>query len=214
MGRLRKTRLTMSVKEKPILFSTPMVQAIMDGRKTQTRRIVKDCTARILTLKGDVATGESGRERKCPYGKVGDVLWVRETVCNAGTKEKPYYLYKANGCEPRDTSKKWKPSIHMPKEAARIWLEITYIRVQRLKDISEEDAIAEGIEKHETFGYSCYKCLKEGHILPDICNDGFYENPKDSFLSLWQSINGIDSWNKNPWVWVVEFKRIEKNLAY
>jgi len=137
------------MKQTPILFNTQMVQAILEGRKTHTRRLVKDCSAKHLSMRQKKAIGESGRNYICPYGQVGDVLWVRETYLNFNSKnEKPNYVYKAD--HPNfhvnfASGERWKPSIHMPKAACRIWLKITNVRVERLKDISEADAIKEGI---------------------------------------------------------------------
>jgi hypothetical protein len=195
--------------EKPILFSTPMVQAIMEGRKTQTRRIVKDSMLQenngkydeeflLLTVK------------KCPYGEVGDVLWVRETFNSdygfkdmEGNVVPPGILYKAK-VSSLPNGLKWKPSIFMPKSIARIWLQITSIKVERLKDISEEDAKAEGVEKIADYGTTGYKLYTEPEAsYSDI-------DAKHSFESLWESINGRESWDSNPWVWVIEFKQITK----
>jgi hypothetical protein len=184
------------VKEIPIIFSTPMVRAITEGRKTQTRRIVKYPPSGSE----DEQWLEILSSGKCPYGSTGDLLWVRETVCNAGTKDKPYYLYKANGCEPRDQTKKWSPSIHMPKAAARIWLEVKHITVQLLHDITEEDALDEGIrqftkdEKLSKFG------------LPDWNWQDMPKTAIDAIRILWIKINGEENWTKNPWVWAIEFK--------
>lgn len=228
LGRLRKTQNIMSKKETPILFSTPMVQAILEGRKTMTRRIVNPQPEKmnglntftpidefLSDLKVQAKSGLKEIHTKgagngysfplCPYGKVGDVLWVRETFLKNGdfmTRGNVAYWYKASiELIPFKTfGWKWKPSIHMPKSAARVWLEITNIRVERLQDISEEDAIAEGINGAEgRMGYVDY--LKNGQAT---------FHPITSFQTLWQSINGEQSWNDNPWVWVLEFKQIEK----
>lgn len=165
---------------RPILFSGPMVRAVMEGRKTQTRRKMKtppDCFENPLSVLF-----------ACPYGQVGDRLWVRESfaVC-----EDNNIFYKADGKpDPWDgwDGVKWKPSIHMPRQASRITLEITGIRVERLNDISEADAIAEG-------------CQCAG-VPASLTNRG-------AFAKLWESINGFDSWSVNPWVWVVEFKVVK-----
>lgn len=231
------------MKQHPILFSTPMVQALLEGNKTMTRRIVKpqpdddglwDDTnfPRSLqsTMKGWNGSTESGqsREWKCPYGQIGDILWVREkfrkyhvTYPDSDKLDTSWsvvdYATGPNDMIPmqdgdgfsvfnKDGSERcipWKPGIHMLKEDCRIFLEITGIRVDRLQDITETDAIAEGIEKGMTSnwldGWRHY--LKEDHFGP---------SPVHSFQTLWQSINGLESWDENPWVWVVEFKRIEK----
>jgi hypothetical protein len=188
------------MKERPILFSTEMVQAILAGRKTQTRRVVKPHPKKELNFFGwklpeyiQVAFGRGTKIEslhKFPFGEVGDVLWVRETYLNFNSTDKtPNYIYKAD--HPNfhvnfASGEKWKPSIYMPKAAARIWLEITNVRVERLQEISEEDAI------------------KEGSI--------YLLNVREWFSDLWQSINGEKSWNENPWVWVIEFERIEKPI--
>jgi hypothetical protein len=175
------------MKQTPILFSTPMVQAILEGRKTQTRRVVKhELDNRGVRSTNNIFEDWHGKEVKCPCGQVGDVLWVREAYA-------PHYFddfshgYKANW---NDTAAeyvnqpKWKPSIHMPKEACRIFLKITDIRVERLQDISNSDIRAEGAAE---FGCTSHRL---------------------NFQSLWQSINGQQSWEANPWVWVIEFDRI------
>lgn len=169
-----------------------MVQAILAGRKTQTRRILKQQDIRIHSIEGWPAS--STGEVKCPYGQVGDVLWVRETW-DFGYP----YAYKADGALPIT---KWRPSIHMPKAACRLFLRITNVRVERLQDISEEDAIAEGVSRYPKspiYGYKNY-----------LHEDMYCLTAVDSFRTLWHSINGEQSWNDNPWVWVVEFERIEK----
>lgn len=185
------------MKERPILFSGPMVRAILDGRKTQTRRIIKnpdfygcptgDCP-HWNQKECDAAMAKS-----CPYGKPGDRLWVKETFV-APVDGKPVYRasipYGNLDCH----FKPWRPSIFMPRKASRITLEITSIRVERLNDISEEDAKAEGAEiQKETPG---------GWVIcgPRI---GSY---REGYRWLWEQINGADSWDANPWVWVIEFK--------
>jgi hypothetical protein len=177
-------------KERPILFSGEMVRAILDGRKTQTRRVVKP--------KPD----DSGlwNNDKCPYGKPGDRLWVRETFFVDG----PRIQYRADHHgAPKETI--WKPSIFMPRHASRILLEIADVRCERLRDISEADAIAEGVASFrpvpgdgdpETL-YANY--MNKGRLS--------YRKAYFSFMTLWQSINGPESWNANPWVWVITFKR-------
>lgn len=199
------------IKERPILFSAPMVRAIMEGQKTVTRREVKkraalDCLAAgfepaFLALPGNADL--------CPYGKPGDRLWVRETFnrTNPGGESGIYY-YRADGKFPkcigggRFTSvESWKPSIHMPRAACRILLEITDVRVERLQDISEEQALAEGVRpypEHAEFG--------DWYHVEGI--ETYSAEPSKSFELLWESINGAGSWAANPWVWVVEFKRV------
>lgn len=194
-------------KEIPILMSTPMVQAIMQGRKTQTRRIVKpqpdedEGTIGVgvfnpirETRDGEMYPGpdtfgaiaDSGEFCvRCPYGQSGDLLWVRETWCRDADTDDGY-LYKATNpeaeCEDGDGSP-WKPSIHMPKAAARIWLQVESVGVERLQDISWDDAVAEGCP-----GYRPTQ-----------------DEPTHQFEKLWRQINGPDSWEQNPWVWVVKF---------
>lgn len=164
-------------KERPIIFSTPMVQAILQGRKTQTRRVVK---------RPEVSM------QKCPYGQPGDVLWVRESFYPATNTP---FIYKADGWVGDNT---WKPSIHMPKDAARIWLKLTDVKVERLQDIAEADAIAEGIEIIDQEGQKVYRRY-----------DGYYTVTPSAYVSywsLWASINGEESWLANPWVWVLSFE--------
>jgi hypothetical protein len=144
-------------------------------------------------------------EVKCPYGKIGDLLYVRESYC-------PNYFddhtpgYKADWNPPVSeycNEPKWKPSIHMPKSAARIWLRIHNIRVERLQDITEADALKEGIEiVLNAQGQTRYK-----DYASVITN---WVKPTSSFQSLWASFNGVDSWDENPWIWVIEFERIDK----
>jgi len=204
------------MKERQILFKGDMVRAIMDGRKTQTRRVVKF----NKKLSENMMEGEAAEW--CPYGRPGDRLWVRETH---GFREHPrcriYYKadmmsYGLDGgwatpnedsigiCNPQkigvDIGKpnKWRPSIHMPRWASRINLEVLNVRVERVQDISEQDAKAEGGEKEV-----------DGSLPVD-------ETYQFAFANLWQRINGkprkdgVDiSWYANPWVWVVEFKKIK-----
>lgn len=227
------------MKEHPILFSTEMVQAILEGRKTQTRRVVKpQPEAEHFTFGGDYPPHQIRCDEKeakfsflrspktdracflpdapklydrigCPYGEPGDRLWVRETWAPALGD----VAYKADYSqsvldEPRHKGI-WKPSIHMPKTAARIWLEIEEVKVERLQDISEEDAKAEGILPLLA---SSMQLITQGQLYFDYSkpkkffNDGL--PPFWSFNSLWCSINGPESWEANPWVWVVKFKVI------
>ena len=230
--------------QRPILFSTPMVQAILEGRKTMTRRIIsktgfleqyskaeldhdvevcqEDDWDKTKVLKGPCAVFDHGEwSIKYKYN-VGDILWVRETW-----KQKRFaaqilegYDYKANhvtwlesrgqlftknsGCE---TDEHWKPSIFMPRAACRIFLEITDITVERLNDISTADCVDEGIEKEwvvDAYWYKNYSCI-------GIAN--YKHDPYPSFKSLWESINGDDSWESNPWVWVIKFKQVSKQIT-
>lgn len=194
--------------EKPILFSTDMVQALLDGRKTQTRRTVKIFSSDENELRQNAKW--LFENKTCPYGNPGDLLWVREACAYVmiehapdlleGSKDSNQWVYKASmHADFMEYAKetygyKWKPSIHMPKDAARIWLKVTNVRVERLQDITNEDAISEGILKNQNLYYN----YTEG-----IYN---YRHPYSSFISLWLSINGKGSALKNPWVWVVEFE--------
>lgn len=177
-----KPQTAMQIKERPILFSGEMVRAILDGRKTQTRRVVKgialDWLAPDMFTPRFVASPENDL---CQYGKVGDRLWVRETF-------QPYgdgYAYRATPAIPENHN--WKPSIFMPRAASRITLEITNVRVERLNEISDKDAEAEGVEAWSNSGNS----------------------PAWKFQCLWDRINGKKyPWSSNPWVWVIEFRKI------
>lgn len=203
---------------RPILFSTPMVQAILKGRKTQTRRIIKPQPLRQLF---DVNMGywsEEPTDLKQPYikskYKVGDIMWVRETFAIKkpidAEQDWETFGYKSDGYELMP-DEKWKPSIFMPKEACRIFLEVTDVRVERLQDISNEDALKEGISNHyllKSNGYTHY--TRPDKFIPIGSEDA----ERTSFFSLWMSINGADSLDKNPWVWVYEFKRIERPSGF
>ena len=183
------------MKERPILFSAPMVRALLAGTKTQTRRIVK---ARDLEWM-DVHQGlrEPDNAERCPYGQPGDRLWVRETFARIDGQTRPwietdYQATYTHGDRLGDTlgiKKRWTPSIHMPRHASRITLEVTGVRVERLQDISEADAIAEGVRN------SLH--LPGGRFA------------RENFEHLWWTIHGDGSWESNPWVWVIEFKRVE-----
>lgn len=216
------------MKERPILFSGPMVRAILEGRKTQTRRVVKPQPEFVW---GSGNNGEAhvrypgGTQPdpwiKCPYGQVGDRLWVRETW---GTFERygipvdrdlDKLAYRADGgAFVPDMG--WKPSIHMPRWASRLTLEIVSVRVERLQDISVGDALAEGIRCPDC-GYTA---RDSGiHLDHAICINKWLQASKaedvgwhpaiEEFSELWDSINGEGSWNANPWVWVVEFKVVQ-----
>lgn len=199
------------MKTKPILFSTPMVQAILNGTKIQTRRVVKasaktkkewfpnfnECNSIEIVKNGVQFIHPKGGPYtfvECPFGQVGDVLWVRETFVKypvVGKNGEDFeFEYKADGTPIKF---RWKPAIHMPKEACRLFLKIKDIRVERLQDISEEDAICEGAQKARFIGHG---------VIGGSIKEGFYE--------LWTKINGYESLQKNPWVWVIEFERIEK----
>ncbi|MCO6499107.1 MAG: hypothetical protein J5I47_01875 [Vicingus serpentipes] len=231
------------MKQTPILFSDLMVNSILKGTKKQTRRTVK-ANRRICEDPNQVNYQEWFNKGyvTCPYGEVGDVLWVRETWKFLGMSESEdvVIMYKDGSIahiNPDDEdywnnkledlldvmAKKdqvivdeenerytwehknvpWKPSIHIPKEAARIWLKLTGIRVEKLQDISSEDAIDEGITVCFDSGTqkNRYKNYLKG--APSLWPTSYH-----SFQSLWESINGGDSWQNNPWVWVLEFVQI------
>jgi hypothetical protein len=215
------------VKSRPILFSAPMVRALLReiDPKGQTRRI----------LKGDLVEWEEGwslngdhpvplDQLPCPYGAPGDTLWVRETwglydgegiaydYAKGIPKALPdgYHVSYPADDEGGDLRAvfRWRPSIHMPRFASRITLEITSVRVERLQDISEADAVAEGIERvmhgDSVFwrNYFPNKDVSGGPVEA-------FTDPRRSYRALWESINGAGSWDANPNVWVVEFKRVE-----
>lgn len=203
---------------RPILFSGPMVRALLKDRKTQTRRVVKPQPSTHHWQKspgyiGDYRhegdnlwhfahripqnpTWDRDRQIKCPYGKPGDLLWVRETWCHTGhgvwtiatarmaSSGRP--IYRAEG---ERIEVKWWPAIHMPREFSRLSLRITDVRVQRLAEISAADAWAEGVT-----------------MSPDA-------DPRHDFSRLWQSINGPESWYANPWVWALTFEVIKQNIG-
>ncbi len=199
------------ISEHPIIFSGEMVRAILAGRKTQTRRVIKpqpevmhESTRPELWWGDNRPLYAESFATYCPYGLRSQRLWVRETFCVCDDDQKngmwagehPDHIHRAdwNGPDPQyEGFSKWKPSIYMPRWASRILLEITDIRVERVRDISEEDAKAEGVKPTQH--------PSEGH--------------KESFAKLWDEINekrGF-AWYTNPWVWVVEFKRIENEQS-
>jgi hypothetical protein len=205
-----KRGLAIGATSKPILFSTEMILAILAGRKTQTRRIIKPQPIGDITyFKGEIWTDEpdviTSPTIKCPYGQKGDILWVRETWQKRNEKaiqmgfEKYYYKAGWDGCSDAG----WKPSIFMPREACRIELKILNIRTERICDISEDDAKAEGIKELGIYSFPIYKDYLETGV------DGF-QSGVNSFYSLWKSINGIDSLKDNSVVWVIEFERLQK----
>ena len=190
------------MKERPILFSGHMVRALLDGSKTQTRRAVKNTPLDWLEMYGFtpefVANSGNGM---CPYGQPGDRLWVRESFAhiyrdNSSPERRSFedvaYMADGRGID-IGAYGSWKPSIHMPRWASRILLEITRVRVERLQDISEADCIAEG--------------CKGGH--GSIPGYQYSAAPREQYFSLWESINGDRSWEANPWVWVIEFQRVQ-----
>ncbi|WKH72831.1 morphogenetic protein [Klebsiella quasipneumoniae] len=221
------------MKERGMIFNGEMVRAILDGRKTQTRRPVKfpvhdknlGCELAGNELAGELS---AGNYLNSAFGKPGDRIWVRETwqaihdYCdenghvdesryarsiprNRGNYWHPVYE-EAWGNESReDRDFPWRPSIHMPRWASRILLEITDVRVERLNTISEKDATAEGVPP-------------AGSLLPDypgtfLTPKGDYATAKVAFQRLWESIYGEQSWKANSWVWVIAFKRVEGGAA-
>jgi hypothetical protein len=213
------------MKERPILFKDEMIRAILEGRKTQTRRVVKppknvdpkhwmpeklwDGQFKALHWPADCAESEI---LKCPYGQPGDRLWVRETWTEPTSLDPGPTFYKADypACVPAHFSNvpntsaiKWRPSIHMRRDQSRINLKITDVRVERLQDIGYQDAQAEGVQT-ETADPWFYHISTERNVY-----DFAADEPQGSFRKLWESINGPGSWKENPWVWVIEFKRVQ-----
>lgn len=239
------------MKEHPILFSGPMVRAILEGRKTQTRRVVKPQPSYIIDSQcrtyepaledqhgemypGPEVFGFYNEEHgwKSPYGKPGDRLWVREPYYQQGHwepvpgirtkhgRQKWRFVSQGDVCfdEPKDAPIRlgrhhrdpetvaWHKRLarFMPRTASRITLEIVSVRVERLSEITEADAIAEGIAKTDLWP----------NAWTDYMDDfGWMTDPRMSYASLWESINGKGSCETNPWVWVVEFKRVESEVA-
>lgn len=210
------------MKERPILFNAEMVRAILDGTKTQTRRLVKPNAGHqgewleieLINKSPKITTAISYPSEsfgaqiehpqsgplcfvKCPYGAPGDQLWVRETHYLVYAQGNPNnhvieidYKADANHTK-RLCPQKWRPSIHMPRSASRIQLEILGVRVERLKAISETDSLAEG-------------------VIPEQISTDVKRTAYSEFKNLWCSTYGGESWDENPWVWVIEFKRIEQ----
>lgn len=237
------TTIETKLKERPILFSGPMVRTILEGRKTQTRRVLSDFQQ--ITENDDkesvdkhpgmrfMAGGSKDKKwgflffaetaeqiateylpSHCPYGKPGDRLWVRETWAHAKMPAEDILVFRSTcpddkfnyACPQEGTIAqykidKWRPSIHMPRWASRINLEITNVRVERLQDISEEDAYAEGIDSETSEAYQRAEHAKLGGVS---CSPASIHG----FADLWDSINGPGSWDQNPWVWVIEFRRV------
>jgi hypothetical protein len=206
------------IKERPILFSGPMVRAILDGRKTQTRRVIKPQPAWKVANMDVRYNSESevylpyitdGKYKGwcttpmwyCPYGQPGDRLWVRETFLYWSIGGGAGLYYKASDT---DIPGPWKPSIFMKREYSRITLEITRIRVERLQDIENGDAMSEGVELPDAVRFAMRNGFGGGEF------DAIDYSPIDDYRKLWESINGAGSWDINPWVWVLEFRRVEQ----
>ncbi|WKI37700.1 hypothetical protein [Klebsiella pneumoniae] len=216
------------MKERGMIFNGEMVRAILDGRKTQTRRPIKWKQTRFT----EIGEREDGSKwpwsedaehacdfwHPCPFGAVGDRIWVREAFrVHSRATDVATLVYKASErnswteqthrvpvavCNKPATPEKWTPSLHMPRWASRILLEITDVRVERLNAISQEDAQAEGME---LTGW------RPTYSDPD--SGGEVMTPYDNFAELWSSIYGDESWKANPWVWVISFKRVEGGAA-
>lgn len=219
------------MKARPILFSAPMVRALLEGRKTQTRRILKpqpiirgnnDCV--IIYARGrqrhsgpaDYLIGKILPNYGCPYGKSGDLLWVRENIWQRYSYHNdadpqtgcsdfkcnwlPGHAYMADGGD-RPDGMASRPCIHMPRIASRLTLEITSVRVERLQNISEMDALCEGV--NATFSIANTKDMRNVIISPTFI---------PPFREIWESINGNESWYENPWVWALTFNVHQQNI--
>lgn len=220
------------MKERPIIFIAPMVRALLDGRKTMTRRIVKpqpvlerdllepdNPNAFLFAVKTDVGTTQMlGRknftERFCPH-QPSDRMWVKETFNTCGGKP----FYRASGEMHADW--KWKPSIFMPRWASRITLELTSVRVERVQDITETDAKSEGLVSWKSGYPRSTGCPPAGYItlwstaeLKGWTPAG-RESPVQAYRSLWDSLNAKRGfrWETNPWVWAISFKVIKPTTA-
>ncbi|MRX40599.1 hypothetical protein GJU43_15030 [Flavobacterium sp. LC2016-23] len=210
---------------KPILFSTPMVLANIDGRKTQTRRTNGLEKINVspeswqycgFSIKGDIKKGidpniyyvfrnittNSRLEIRGKY-KTGNILWVRERFTEWPEGEFQYFASTAMG----DELGIWKPSIHMPKKASRLFLKVKSVKVEQLRDIFHSDARAEGVD-------FIVRPNPTRTVFYNYLTKVYDSNELYSFMTLWQSINGEDSWAFNPWVWVIEYERIEKPLDF
>jgi hypothetical protein len=184
-------------RERPIIFSAPMIKAILANRKTQTRRIVKfNDAGRVRLGKRNWHVDDPAVTTACPYGQPGDRLWVRENwrplMDHLSECTGPEDIrFAASVSEAEWAISKWRPSIHMPRWASRITLAVTDVRVQRLNSISEADAIAEGCPAVPLHSLDCASTA-----------------PSEHFRRLWESIHGPGSWDANPWVWAVSFERV------
>lgn len=231
------------MKERGMIFNAEMVRAILDGRKTQTRRIMKKQPEPSKAREGDfyfpcdkmqsmvhvsdfipgnsmIPDAHEFFSKCCPFGEVGDRIWVRETWARYNIDQNSHDMaYRASMPDDWPKEGRWRPSIHMPRWASRITLEITGVRVERLSVISHEDAGREGIHTEvwdQTVVARNYAADDEffqfwSESMPHYVE--MNELFRASFHSLWQSIYGEESWQANPWVWVIEFKRIEGGAA-
>ncbi|WP_063616236.1 hypothetical protein [Enterobacter roggenkampii] len=226
------------ITERGMIFNGEMVRAILDGRKTQTRRIMKPQPTLddfvcpydgprgghiwpsknhqyALHVERMLQNGDGGWEGlasdACHFGGIGDRIWVRETWAEAGAGAPDLQLYRANYPAhvpthyenvPPAEDVRWTPSIHMPRWASRITLEITGVRVEQLKSISEDEARSEGVARLRECFWKHYQPGWTQHQL----------SARGAFATLWDSIYGSGEWDRNPWVWVIEFKRIEGAL--
>lgn len=210
-------------KERPILFSAAMVRAILDGPKTQTRRVMKPQPTTFAhahpAVQSEVIRAHE-RKHRCPYGQPGDRLWVREAHAIVPRTAYAHSDGVVQALRPDDNHDaavyregwersapgRWRPSIHMPRWASRITLEITDVRVQRLQEVSENDAMAEGVQLGAApEDYTGDDVLDSdcGYFTPRSCREGF--------RSLWNTLNAERGygWDVNPWVWALTFKRVE-----
>ena len=205
------------MSDRPILFSGSMVRAILAGRKSQTRRIVKRSIINHHSLERDDSgiywvEAEDGDHHKvtdwCPYGQAGDRLWVRESLRRWGSASAEYIADGTRAIEPFPW--RWKrdtlPAIHMPRNGCRITLEITGVRVHPLHEISADDDLDSGIDLAPNHPGMYEAVLADnGHGSRIVCA---VDDPTEAYRALWNLIHGSDSWDSNPFVWVVEFKRV------
>jgi hypothetical protein len=207
------------MSEKPILFSGPMIRALLDGSKTQTRRIIRfddpmpTGTPTLMDNEDLIYWAWGPDHYICPYGVPGDRLWVRETFRdeNPEGSKNPSLVEFAAEC--RSDCMGWRPSIFMPRWACRLHLEITEVRVERLQDISESGAMAEGVEKTPDAENLAVDPFRNKPSWRGYLNGGraYRDSARDSYASLWDSLNAKRGfgWDTNPWVWVMSFRRVE-----
>lgn len=211
---------------KPMLMNTEMASATWNGLKTQTRRIVKNPNSSFVYFEGnrvaklhmfnELVKDPNLAQYFCPFGGVGDLIWVRENLFNDGDDSWMYENteFVTEYININDYPEEWRnrnqhratiPSIHMPKWASRMTLEITDVTVERLQDISEADAIAEGIKKiswsERDYAWKNYRD-----------NDSTFQTPEASFWSLFEAVSGVGVFNINPWLWVIKYKTHKKNI--